>query len=332
MTHVSGARPRDAGRHGRALYRRVFAINGLVFTTGVLALALSPATVSWPVLPHEVIVLVVGLVVILAANAVLLRVSLAPLDELVAVMQRVDPLRNDERLDETGNGDLATLIGEFNEMLDRIDAERAEASSFVLTAQEQERQRIARELHDEIGQSLTVALLVLRRTSDRAPADLRDDLHLAQETIRAGLDEVRGIARRLRPDVLDDLGLRSALKALCNDFADAGSSDVVRDIDPDLPALAPAAELVCYRVAQEALTNAARHAHASAVELTLRAVDDRIELRVADNGRGSGGREGAGITGMRERALLIGAVLTVSSTPGQGTTVELRIPAGRARP
>ena len=96
-------------------------------------------------------------------------------------------------------------------MLDRLEADRAAASAHALAAQEGERQRIARELHDEIGQSLTVALLSLKRVADRAPEDLREELHGAQETVRSSLDDVRQVARRLRPDVLDDLGLQSAL-------------------------------------------------------------------------------------------------------------------------
>ena len=198
------------------LFRRVFVINGLVFTLGTLVLALSPATVSARIRVTEIPVLVVGLAVILAANALLLRSSLAPLDQLAESMRRVDPPRRSDRIDDRRNGDLHHLIASFNAMLDRLETERTTASASALAGQEGERQRIARELHDEIGQSLTVALLVLKRVVDRAPADLRADLHDTQETVRASLDEVRGIARRLRPDTLEDLGLHSALNALCS--------------------------------------------------------------------------------------------------------------------
>ena len=96
-----------------------------------------------------------------------------------------------------------------------LKSERTTASASALAAQENERQRIARELHDEIGQTLTVALLILKRAVDRAPAEIRGELSDTQEAVRAGLDEVRSIARRLRPDALEDLGLQSALSALC---------------------------------------------------------------------------------------------------------------------
>ena len=177
-----------------ALFRRVFVINGLVFALGTLVLALSPATVSARIRVTEIPVLVVGLAVILAANALLLRSSLAPLDQLADLMRRVDPPRRSDRIDDGRNSDLHHLIASFNAMLDRLEAERTSASASALAGQEGERQRIARELHDEIGQSPTVALLVLKRVVDRAPVDLRADLHDTQEAVRASLDEVRGIA------------------------------------------------------------------------------------------------------------------------------------------
>ncbi|NEW45830.1 sensor histidine kinase [Nocardia cyriacigeorgica] len=326
------------GRHTRtpadALFRRIFLINGLVFTFGTLVLALSPATVSSRVRLTEIPVLVVGLAVILAANAFLLRSSLSPLDKLIASMQRVDPLRRSGRLDQHGNGDMSRVIDSFNAMVQRLESERASASASALAAQEGERQRIARELHDEIGQSLTVALLSMKRAADRAPDDVVDVLHGAQETVRSCLDEVRGIARRLRPDVLDDLGLSSALAALCSEFASTAGITVTRDVDRNLPRLAPDVELVCYRIAQESLTNIARHAEAGRVELSLRIHGSSLVLRVRDDGRGGVDDEGAGIRGMRERALLVDADLTIESPLGRGTEICLTIPHpnGGSRP
>ncbi|WP_345497099.1 HAMP domain-containing sensor histidine kinase [Nocardia callitridis] len=317
-------------RHARtpadALFLRIFLINGLVFTLGTLVLAVSPATVSSRVRVTEIPVLLVGLAVILAANALLLRSSLAPLDELIASMHRVDPLRRSGRLTGRGNGDLARLIDTFNAMVDRLASERTAASASALAAQEGERRRIARELHDEIGQSLTVALLSMKRVADRAPEDVADVLHDAQETVRGCLDEVRVIARRLRPDVLDDLGLFSALSALCSEFSSTTGIPVTREVDRNLPRLAPEVELVCYRVAQEGLTNIIRHAEASQVVLTLRAHADMLLLRVRDDGRGGVSDDGAGIRGMRERALLVDATLVIRSPPGHGTDICLTIP------
>ncbi|QZT59848.1 histidine kinase [Mycolicibacterium austroafricanum] len=301
----------------------MFLINGLIFTLGTLALALSPASVSSRIQLTEVPVLAVGLVIILTANAVLVRSSLDPLDELTTSMQRVDPPQRSDRLDDQGNGDLRDLITSFNSMLDRMEAERASSSAAILAAQESERQRIARELHDEIGQSLTVALLTLKRAIDRAPAGPQPELEYTQQTIRACLGEVRDIARRLRPDALD-LGLAHALTALCNEYARATGVSVVTHVG-HLPAqLDPQIELVCYRIAQESLTNVARHARPRKVWVEAHAASGELVMRIADDGGGII-REGAGIRGMRERALLVDATVTIASG-ADGTEVRLRIP------
>ena len=247
-------------------------------------------------------------------------------------MERVDLLRPGERLAVSGNGDVAHLIRTFNDMLDRLETERGASSAHALAAQEGERQRIAQELHDEIGQSLTAVLLGLKRTVDRAPAELREELRTVQETIRASLDEVRQVARRLRPGVLDDLGLLSAMSALAADFSSASEVPVERRLDQRLPAISKDAELVLYRIAQESLTNIARHAGASRVDLELTGSRDGVVLHITDDGRGlAGSAEGAGIRGMRERALLIGAELTLGPAPTTGTEMRLVVPVRAQR-
>lgn len=322
--HAGGVKP--ARTPAAALFRRVFLINGLIFTLGTLILAVSPASVSARIKVTEIPVLAVGLVIILAANAVLLRSSLAPLDRLAASMRRVDPPKRSDRVDGRGSGDLQHLIESFNAMLDRLETERTTASASALAAQENERQRIARELHDEIGQTLTVALLRLKRAVDRAPESIKDELADAQEIVRSSLDEVRDIARRLRPDALEDLGLHSALNALCTDFGQASGLAVVKHIVPQSGRLKPDVELVCYRIAQESLTNVARHAEAGKVWLDLHTGATDLTLRIADDGRGGVDDEGAGINGMRERALLVNADLSITSPPDGGTEVRLVIP------
>lgn len=310
----------------RSLFWRLFVINGLLFAVGTLVLAFSPATVSSPVLLTEVPVLIVGLTLILAANALLVRASLAPLDALARVMERVDLIRTGDRSIDGGNGDLGHLLSTFHQMIDRLESEHATRSAHALAAQEGERQRIARELHDEIGQSLTVALLSLKRVVDRAPEELREEVLNAQTAVRTSLDDVRQVAHRLRPGVLADLGLESALRSLCAEFEASSGVAVQYELD-ELPSLGGDVELVLYRVAQEGLTNVARHARASRVQLMLAREDDDLVLEIRDDGRGTDLREGTGIHGMRERALLIGARLTVRSAPGEGTVVRLAVPA-----
>jgi two-component system sensor histidine kinase UhpB len=215
-------------------------------------------------------------------------------------------------------------------MLDRLETERTTVSASALAAQENERQRIARELHDEIGQTLTVALLTLKRAIDRAPESMRAELEDIQETVRGSLDDVRDIARRLRPDALEDLGLRSALYALCTEFSQASGIVIIRHIAAQTNRLMPDIELVCYRVTQEALTNIARHAQATKVWVDLHVEPDRLRLRIADDGVGGVTMGGAGVGGMRERALLVGAELTITSPVGGGTEVTLDVPLTEA--
>ncbi|MEU3986009.1 HAMP domain-containing sensor histidine kinase [Streptomyces sp. NPDC026672] len=307
------------------LFWRIFLLNAVVLVVAA-ALLLGPVTVSTPVLLTEAAILTAGLAAMLVANALLLRVVLAPLHRLARAMTTADLLRPGPRARAGGQGEIAELITAFNTMLDRLEDERATSSARALSAQEAERRRVAQELHDEVGQTLTAVLLDLERVARHAPDGLRAQLHEVRETTRAGLDEVRRIARRLRPGVLDELGLARALKSLTGEFT--GPDLAVRDrLDPELPPLGPARELVLYRVAQEGLTNTARHAGAARAELALRRTPSGVELSVRDDGHGIGtAPEGAGLRGMRERALLIGARLTVGPGPDGGTEVRLDVP------
>ncbi len=212
-------------------------------------------------------------------------------------------------------------------MLDRLEAERATSSARALSAQEAERRRVAQELHDEVGQTLTAVLLELKRVADQAPEPLREELRQVQEITRGSLDEIRRIARRLRPGVLEELGLVSALTALSTETPTPDGLTVRRQMGTDLPELDAEAELVIYRIAQEALTNTVRHAGASRLELSLRRSPCGVELLIRDDGRGLGDApEGAGLRGMRERALLVGAARFLGPGPRGGTEVRLDVP------
>lgn len=319
---------REKGAPQLSLFWRIFALNAVVLGSATALLLWAPVTVSVPVVLTEAIILVAGLAVMLVANAALLRIGLAPLDRLTRLMTTVDLLRPGHRLPEQGRSETAELIRTFNAMLERLEQERAASSARVLLAQESERRRIAQELHDEVGQTMTAVLLSLKRAADEADGPLRGELQQAQEITRGSLDEVRRLVRRLRPGVLDDLGLISALTSLTTEFATHAGLRVVRGFDTDLPPLDQQAELVLYRVAQEALTNAARHAEADRVEVVLSRSDGAVVLSVTDDGRGTGiAHEGAGIRGMRERALFIGATLDVTSGPQGGTQVRLTVPS-----
>lgn len=313
-----------------SLYWRIFLLNASVLVIAVLLL-FGPVTVSTPVLLGEAVVLVAGLVAMLVANAFLLRLGLAPLQRLTRAMRTADLLRPGRRAAVVGRGEIADLTRTFNTMLDRLEAERAASTARALSAQEEERRRIAQELHDEVGQTLTAVLLQLKHTANHSPDELRTELHQAQETTRAGLDEIRRIARRLRPGVLEELGLHSALRSLASEFSTRGLT-VRPHIEAGLPELDDETELVLYRVAQEGLTNTARHAGATQVDLRLRRLPrGGVGLLVKDDGRGIGrSPEGAGLSGMRERALLIGAELTVRDGAAGGTEVQLSTSRGKA--
>jgi two-component system sensor histidine kinase UhpB len=220
-------------------------------------------------------------------------------------------------------------------MLTRLEAERRESTRRALAAQEAERLRVAQELHDEVGQTLTAALLQLTGLSRRVPGDAQDQVTETQETVRESLEEVRRIALELRPEALEHLGLVSALEALCARLAERAGLRVERQIASQLPPLDHDQELVIYRVAQEALTNVVRHSGTTSADLCLDSSSDRVTLRVLDQGRGLGpasGREGVGLRGMRERALLIGADLQVENGQGGGVLVRLDVPLGEDGP
>lgn len=310
-----------------SLFWRVFALNALVFIVGTAVLALTPATVSFPLAATEAIVLGAGLTAMLVANAFLLRLGFAPLEHLTRLMERIDLLQAGQRLAASGSSEVVKVIETFNDMLDRLESERRSSSGRALRAQEEERHRVARELHDEIGQDLTVVLLQLKRASELAPPEARSVLLDAQETARGSLDDVRRIARQLRPETLDELGLVSALVVLATSFSALTGLPVERKFDSDLPTLPEEVEVAIYRIAQESLTNVARHAGASRVELAVTRTPGGLRLRVADDGRGlKAARTDGGIRGMQERAILIGAELALAPGPGGGLEVRLEVP------
>jgi two-component system sensor histidine kinase UhpB len=311
---------------------RIFFVNAVLLVVAAVALAFSPATVSFPIALTEAIVLTVGLIAILLVNLFLVRRSFAPLERLTRLMRRVDLLRPGERVDVSGPQEVRELGAVFNEMLDRLERERHESSWDALKAQEEERRRVAQELHDEVGQALTAVMLQLGRVARKAPGELGEELHETLETTRASLDDVRRIAKQLRPEALDDLGLVPALNALATTFAERTGIRIGGRLPADAPALGREDELVLFRVAQEGLTNAARHSKTDRVDLSLEETQDGIILRVRDYGVGlDGGTTGSGIRGMRERALLVGADLTIASARGGGTEVTLLLPLERGR-
>jgi two-component system, NarL family, sensor histidine kinase UhpB len=314
-----------------SLLQRLFYANAAVVVVAAVLLIVTPVTISAPVTLAELAIIVAAVVAMLGATFLLLRRALSPLRELTELMRSVDPLDPGRRLTGVSHSDaeVETLVEAFNAMLDRLEQERRGSVRRALAAQEDERSRIARELHDELGQELTAVAMQSERAAQSAPASSQPTLEEITEAIRQSIDHVRRIARRLRPEALDDLGLVNALISLCRRMSQQSGARIEPDLANKVPSTSPETEVVIYRVAQESLTNAVRHAHASKITLSLAAVDDHITLLVRDDGRGidaplSG--DTAGVSGMRERALLIGAQLNIRSHHGTGTEVRLDVP------
>jgi two-component system, NarL family, sensor histidine kinase UhpB len=309
----------------------VFFATGAVLVVALLLLTFSPIEIDAPIETGQFALLLIGFVVLLVLNLVLLRRVLSPLFRLTEVMSSVDPDRPGRRLSGVNplSSEGQALAEAFNAMLDRLESARREAARTALAAQEGERLRVAQELHDEIGQTLTAVTIRAERAADGDPALASQALRSVADEVRESLDEVRRIARELRPEALDDLGLVNALIALCTRVGAQNGPSVTRDLQGDLPPLPPDVELVVYRIAQEGLTNAWRHSGADSVTVSLKADAETVTLSVTDDGEGMPPelpRGTAGIAGMRERALLVGGRLSIESRPGQGTEVRLTIP------
>ena len=303
------------------LFWRLFIPNATVLGVACVVLIVEPANGRVPAL-------VGGLTVMVAANLLLIRRAVTPLTRLTALMRRVDPLHPGERIPLLGPSSEVTVLAEaFNDMLDRLEAERRDSGLRALSEREAERRRLAAELHDEVGQMLTAASLQTARLAARTPPDVRPDAEALRDTIDETVEQVRTIARQLRPEALDALGLVPALTNLTERVGEQTGLRFERSLARDLPELTPDGELVIYRVAQEAITNAIRHANPQTVEVVLRAERTCVTLEVRDDGRGIAGPNGngTGIRTMRERALTVGATLDVLPQRHGGTTVRLRV-------
>jgi len=282
--------------------------------------------------------LVIGLCLVVVALIVSLtreRRRLQPLEDLVEAMEKVDLSSPRPLLPASIDGvgeteEVARIELAFLRMMRRLEAERRRAGSAALHAQEEERARVARDLHDEVNQSLTGLLLRLEAAREAAPPELEAEISETKALANQAMTELLSLARQLRPTALDDLGLAAAIGGQVEQLS-RGEIEARLETEGDFSDLGDDQQLVVYRVAQEALNNAARHSGAGRVEVRLRRDEDGgVVLEVSDDGRGFAFDEserGLGIGGMRERALLVVAELTIESRPGAGTTVRLTVPS-----
>jgi two-component system sensor histidine kinase UhpB len=188
---------------------------------------------------------------------------------------------------------------------------------------------VARDLHDEVNQSLTALLLRLEAARAKAPVELAHELAETKALANQAMEELLMLARQLRPTALDDLGLKAALAGHVKELGRRGRINASFDASGDFSGLPADVQLVVYRVAQEALSNAAQHSGAEHVQVRLVREGDRVELTVGDDGSGftfDQAARGLGISGMRERALLVGGDMQVESRLDSGTRVRLTVP------
>jgi two-component system sensor histidine kinase UhpB len=334
-----------------SLLSQILALNLLMVTAGIFVASIaSGLDFTTQGQRWQFLILAMALVLTFLLNTLLLRRRFEPLERLLAMMERVDLSRPGRRLkldtDMPGvSADIQRLAASFNRMLERLERERRRSGEMVLQAQEEERKRIARDLHDEVNQALTALLLRIEAAAQDAPPALQAELAETKRIANQAMGELLDLARQLRPTALDDHGLVAALRTHVREQDRRGPARISFWADPALGDLAPEVQVVIYRVAQEALVNAARHSGATRIEVALeRALgrpserplekpDSSVILLVADNGSGFAFAEegkGLGLSGMRERALLVGAKLEIDSRPGKGTTVRLEVPADGA--
>lgn len=305
------------------------AVLGIVF----LLLLVTPVEVSYPIKFGEALILFAGLLAMLAIQLVVIRRVLAPLRRVADQMHEVDLRQPQQRRIETTSqsSEITAFVETFNDMLERLADERRQSARTALGAQEAERLRTAQELHDEIGQSLTAVALQVEQLAAAADPPTAARLGEVAQLLQGSLGDIRRIARKLRPEALDDLGLVNALIAMTSRIGrQANAPRFERQLSEELPSLSAEQELVIYRVAQESLWNVVRHAEAKTASIALESSEGALVLSVSDDGRGipAGSPAGSGIVGMRERALLIGATLRIESEADSGTTVRLVVPVG----
>jgi two-component system sensor histidine kinase UhpB len=327
-------------RRDDSLIGQIVAANVVLFALTLLAasiaagLDLGSSSKRW-----DFLILALAIVLTLCTNLWMLQRRFRPLESLIDQIEAIDPaeptpleLRRSDPVEE-----IDRLASSFHGLLERIEEERRRSGQLAMRAQEEERRRLARDLHDEVNQALTAILLRLEALAQETPPERTPEVVELKRLVNQAMDELLNLARQLRPSALDDHGLRAALETQLKRFSARTGVEARLETAGDPDSLADVVQTAIYRVAQEALTNVTRHAGATVVELVVAEDDRGVELRVSDDGRGfdpavlphvkslTPGR-GLGLIGMAERARLIGGELDVRSAPGGGTTIALRVP------
>jgi two-component system sensor histidine kinase UhpB len=348
MSRVFHAYAKPFGRFKLSLFEKVILANSVMIICGALV---GLWVTSHNLEAHHYLIdtsfIVLATLLGLLVNVALIRASFRPLFGLLYTIRKVSTGDTHTRAQVTATDtEIGELAQAFNNMLDRLQQVHRDQAMLILQAQEEERRRLALELHDESSQNLSALLIhteILSQSLQTIPdqiitqpmyQQLREGLQVLNHLTQKTLDNIRILAQQLRPTVLDDLGLNSALRWLAEDSRERLQLCVevqLEHVEDTIRTQEQAAlyETTLFRIAQESLTNAARHAHPQRVWLSLAQNQQTICLRVCDDGIGFEPTQkfaGLGIAGMRERASLLEGSLTIVSQPGQGTTVEVVLP------
>ncbi|HEY8394423.1 MAG TPA: sensor histidine kinase [Thermaerobacter sp.] len=334
------------------IFQKVLIANAvLLILTGIGAAALAVHVRDLPLVQHLLrdqalmvviaVFLAAGLAVSLAINWVILRVAFLPLFRLRDVMEEVRAGQFHARAPAiAGDPDVAEMRAIFNEMLDRLDDHRRATASKVLRALEEERKRIARELHDHTSQVLTTLLIHLDLLGDRLrheDDEITAKLAFIRKLTSDTLEEIRRLTFDLRPTILDDLGLVPAVRWYVQNVLEPAGIVVELHAQGFEGRLRDEIETALFRIVQEALTNILKHSRATRAQVLLRREPGGVSAEVRDDGIGFDPRtvtpgvgpdpgRGLGLFGMRERAALVGGRIDIHSRPGQGTRLRVWIP------
>jgi two-component system sensor histidine kinase UhpB len=322
-------------RDTNSLIGQIVAVNVLLVVSTLFA---ASAAASLDLATHDdrtkFTLLALTIILVLLLNMLMLRRRFSPLEQLIEDLERIDPSQAQATEDATtfraGSDEVERLASTFRKLIGRIEDERRRSGRLALRAQEEERRRLARDLHDEVNQALTAILLRLQAVAQDASPEVADELAEVRRLVNQAMEELLRLARELRPTALDDHGLYSAIESQVKRFSAQTGIDTELRIEGTADHLDADREIAVFRIAQEALANVARHAGASRVAVEVQPLGDcGMELAVRDDGRGfltARESNGLGLNGMAERARLVGGELDIVSVPEGGTAVRLRVP------
>lgn len=335
-----------------SLFTKVLVLNSSIVALGAIAGTWTVLQISQTqkfTITHYLALLFLGVSISLIINYLLLRIAFAPLRQLNNTMAQVSQGELTARVEiEKAGPEVDQLVNSFNEMLDKLEDYRKSASSQVLRAMEDERKRIARELHDETSQLLTTLLLHQEMTLDFIKKNTKDgvlsmeDLPMVENNIKhcqtitlTSLEEIKKLTSELRPTILDDLGLEAAVRWLVKNTEPSGMKIDMQTAGLE-SRLTEDIEIVAFRIVQEALTNIIRHAQAKTVSIKLTNHKDKLAIHIEDDGKGfikervlkpkKPSEGGLGLFGMKERAELVSGVIDIDTAPNQGTRIQVLLP------